>query len=176
MNRSMLSLAATVLLTLTAHTGFAEEPARIPLTTHAAASSDLVARADRALHAYVAACSSGDDEALGRIVTSDAVVEYALEEPRNLPRGRGGRADGQLLGQCRGYEKGGHISNLWIFPTNDSNVVFVQYTIDSDVRTPAQLPDSEHLAVLEMRGDRIVKMRNFTGDTSNPYNTRDIRG
>ena len=54
---------------------------------------------------------------------------------------------------------GAHISRLWIFPTPDSNVVFVQFTIASDVRSPVS--GSEHLGVLEMRGDRILKLRHF---------------
>jgi hypothetical protein len=31
-----------------------------------------------------------------------------------------------------------------------------------DARSPAQVPDSEHLAMIEMRADRIFKIRNFT--------------
>jgi hypothetical protein len=49
----------------------------------------------------------------------------------------------------------------------DSNAVFVQYTISSSVRTLAQLLGSEHLALLEMRGDQIVKMRDFSADSGN---------
>ena len=37
----------------------------------------------------------------------------------------------------------------------------VHYTIGFDVRSPTQVPDSEHLAIIEMRGERIFKMRNF---------------
>ena len=81
MERSLLGLAATVLLTITAQTGFAAKPAQVPAIPQSAASANLIARADRALRDYVAACSSGDVEAFARIVTSDAVVEYALEEP-----------------------------------------------------------------------------------------------
>jgi hypothetical protein len=54
------------------------DPNHVPATPYAAADGNLIARADRALRDYVAARSIGDDEA---IVTSDAVVEYALEEP-----------------------------------------------------------------------------------------------
>ena len=81
MNRSILGFAVTVLLTATVHTGFAAEATHVPATALAAANADLIARADRALRDYVAACSTGDDEAMARIVTSDAVVEYALKEP-----------------------------------------------------------------------------------------------
>jgi hypothetical protein len=37
----------------------------------------------------------------------------------------------------------------------------------SPLSPPAQLPDSEHLALLEMRGDRIAKMRNFSVEAGN---------
>jgi hypothetical protein len=58
MNRSLLSLAATLLLATTVHSGVAAEPAQVPAIPQAAAGADLIARADRALRAYVAACGS----------------------------------------------------------------------------------------------------------------------
>src|SRR6267142_5346728 len=77
MNRSILGLAASVLLTLTVQTGFAAGLVHVPATPPAAASANLIARADRALRDYVAACSTGNEEAVARIVTSDALLEYA---------------------------------------------------------------------------------------------------
>jgi hypothetical protein len=59
---------------------------------------------------------------------------------------------------------GAAVSKLWILPTNDSNVVFVQYATSSDVRAPEQFADVDHLALLEMRGDRIFKLRYFSAD------------
>jgi hypothetical protein len=64
----------------------------------------------------------------------------------------------------RGHSLGAHISNLWIYPPPDSNTLFVHYTTSSDVRSPVELPDSKHLALLEMRGDRIAKIRNSSAD------------
>jgi SnoaL-like domain len=147
--------------------GFTAEPTHVPATAQAAASANLIARADRALRDYVAACSTGDEEALARIVTSDAVVEYTLEEPGTYLA-----VEAAVLSANRWVNTGpigarAHISKLWIFPTNDSNAVFVHYTIGSDVRSPGRRPDSEHLALLEMRGDRIFRMRNFSADDDN---------
>jgi hypothetical protein len=54
-----------------------------------------------------------------------------------------------------------HISNVWIFPTNEPNTVFVQYEAD---RNPASLDGvrrQSQLVMLEMRGDRIARMRSF---------------
>ena len=160
MTRSILGFAVTVLLTATVHTAFAAGTTHVPATALAAANADLIARADRALH-YVAACSTSDEEAMARIVTSDAVVEYALEELGTYLT----VDSAALIAKCSvGSEPTGTVAQvwkLWIFPTPDSNVVFVQYTIGSDVRSPTQVPDSEHLAIIEMRGERIFKMRNF---------------
>jgi hypothetical protein len=164
MNRSILGLAATVVLTMTVQTGFGAEPAHVPATPRAAASANLIDRAERALRDYVAACSTGDDEAIARIVTSDAVVEYALEEPGTYLEVEAATLSVKQPGYAKQTGTGTHISNLWIFPTIDSDAVFVQYTTSSDVRSPAELPDSEHLALLEMRGDRIAKIRNFSAD------------
>ena len=161
MSRSILGFAVTVLLTASVHTGFTAEATHVPATALAAANADLIARADRALREYVAACSIGDEEAMTRIVTSDAVVEYALEEPGTYLTVD---AAALIANRSVSSEPTGSVAQvlkLWIFPTPDSNVVFVQYTIGSDVRSPPQVPDSEHLAIIEMRGERIFKMRNF---------------
>jgi len=163
MNRSISGLAATVLLTMTVHTSFAEEPVQVPTTPQAAASANLIVRADRALRDYVAARSTGDDAAISRILTSDAMVEYALEEPGTYLAVEVAALSAKRSGNAKQTRPGAHISNLWIFPTPDSNTVFVDYTIGSDVRSSAE-PDSEHLALLEMRGDRIVKIRNSSAD------------
>jgi len=167
MNRLIRGLAVTALLTMTVQTGFAAEAVRVPATPPAAASANLIARADRALRDYVAACSTGDIEAFARIVTSDAVVEYALEEPGTYLTVEAAALSAKRSGNSKQTGTEAHISNLWIYPTSDSNVVFVHYTTRSDIRSPAQLPDSEHLALLEMRGDRIFKMRNLGGNAGN---------
>ena len=164
MNRSIFGLAATVLLTMTAQVGFAAEPVHVPATPQAAASANLIARAARGLRDYVAAYSTGDDDAIARIVTSDAVVEYVLEEPGALVVVERAALSANRSGHSKQTGTGTHISNLWIFPTSDSNAVFVQYTTSSDVRSPVEVPNSEHLALLEMRGDRIAKIRNFSAD------------
>jgi hypothetical protein len=164
MNKPILTLAATVVLTMAVHTGFAADPVHAPATPQAAASADIIARADRALRDYVAACSNGDDEAIARIVTSDAMVEYALDEPGTYLAVEAAALSANRAGNAKQTRPGAHISSLRIFPTPDSNTVFVHYKTSSDVRSPAEPPDSEHLALLEMRGDRIVKIRNSSAD------------
>ena len=163
MNTSILRFTATALLAMTVHTSFAAEPTHAPVTAIAAAEANLIS-AERALRGYVAACSTGDDEALARIVTSNAVVEYALKEAGTYLVVEATALSAKRWRNAKQAGAGASISKLWIFPTNDSNVVFVQYATSSDVRSPEQLADAEHLALLEMRGDRIVKLRYFSAD------------
>ena len=164
MNTSILRFTATALLVMTVHTSFAAERTHAPATALAAAEANLISRAERALRGYVAACSTGDDEALARIVTSDAVVEYALKEPGMYLVVEATALSAKRWRNAKRAGAGASISKLWIFPTNDSNVVFVQYATSSDFRSPEQLADAEHLALLEMRGDRILKLRYFSAD------------
>jgi hypothetical protein len=161
MNRSILALATTVLLVLTAHSGVAAEPIHVFATPEAAASANLIARADHALREYVAACSSSDDEMFARNVASNAMVEYALGEPGTYLAVEAAALCANRSANAGQTRSAAHISNLWIYPTPDSNTVFVNYKIDSDVRSPSEPPDSEHLALLEMRGDRILRLRHF---------------
>ena len=164
MNTSILRFTATVLLAMSVHTSFAAERTHVPATALAAATADLIGRADRALRDYVAACSTGDDQAIARIVTSDAVVEYALKEPATYVVVEATALSAKRWGNGKQAGAGASISKLWIFPTPHPNVVFVQLTAISDVRSPAQLVEAEHLALLEMRGDRIFKLRYFSAD------------
>ena len=168
MNRSPSAVAASVLLMLTVPTGFAFEHGQDHAILHAAPSSNLlVARADRALRDYVAACSTADSGALVRIFTNDAVVEYALDEPGTYLTVEAAALVANRVGNSQQTGPGAHISNLQIFPTPDSNTVFVHYTTSADVRTPEEVPASEHLALVEMRGDRICKMRKLGANAGN---------
>jgi hypothetical protein len=59
---------------------------------------------------------------------------------------------------------GKHISNLWLFPTADADTVFARYTLSSDDEATAGTAASatEHLAVLTVRGNRILESRDLT--------------
>jgi len=51
----------------------------------------------------------------------------------------------------------GKISGLWLFPTADADTVFAEY------RTSGQTASAtDHLVVLTLKGDRIVKMSDLT--------------
>jgi len=46
------------------------------------------------------------------------------------------------------------LSNVWIFATGDANSVFVSYTTDA-----------QHLALVEMKGQRIASLRDLNSNT-----------
>jgi hypothetical protein len=52
----------------------------------------------------------------------------------------------------------GPVADVWVFPTADANTVFVRYTVDT----------SEHLLLVEMKGDQIATLRDFTTEVTGP--------
>jgi hypothetical protein len=52
----------------------------------------------------------------------------------------------------------GPIADVWVFPTADANTVFVRYTVNT----------SEHLLLVEMKGDQIATLRDFTTEVTGP--------
>jgi hypothetical protein len=57
---------------------------------------------------------------------------------------------------------GEHISNLWLFPTAEEEMVFAQYVV-SNGRASSQLKGSQqHLELLKVSGNRIVEQLDLT--------------
>jgi hypothetical protein len=82
-------------------------------------------------------------------------VDYALEEPDTYLS----MSQPSLTSSCAIF--GGEqtrVANLWIFPTADGKSVFVRY----EVRDSVSSTSHEHLSLLEMRGDRIARLLNFS--------------
>jgi hypothetical protein len=161
-------LIAALMLSMNSMTTLAADLVTAPVASVSKVNADLTSRADHVLHDYVLACSVHDGQAIGRAVTSDAVFEYVLDEPGSYLT-----IDAtSLLAHCAIEERIGksplRISNLRIFPTGDSNSVFVRYTTSASDSQPAvehsEQPTltSEHLVLVELRGDRIAKLRDFT--------------
>jgi hypothetical protein len=161
-------LIAALMLSMNSMTTLAADLVPAPAASMSKVNADLTSRADHVLHDYVLACSVHDGQAIGRAVTSDAVFEYVLDEPGSYLT-----IDAtSLLAHCAIEERIGksplRISNLLIFPTGDSNSVFVRYTTSASDSQPAvehsEQPTltSEHLVLVELRGDRIAKLRDFT--------------
>jgi hypothetical protein len=59
-----------------------------------------------------------------------------------------------------------HISNLWLYPTADEDMVFAQYVVTTNKASVAA--SQQHFELLKMKGDRIVEQRDLTraGDDS----------
>ncbi len=156
MNRSIaLFPAVGALLTLAAGARAADLmdghtiKAHVPQTAAARKWSDLISRTERALGGYVAACASGEGQALSRVTTDDLHIEYTLGEPGTYLVMDGGASSPVGCAAMAGLSS--RTSNVWIFPTNAS-VVFVQFD------TPTQ----RQLALVEMRGDRIARIVNLS--------------
>ena len=140
-----LSLAADVAMC-------ADQTAQVPSTAAAQSAAKLISRAERAINGFVAACVARDARALGSVTTGQVRVEYALEEPGTYLS----MDASSLLAACAANNAGSRVSNLWIFPTNDANTVFVQYDAQS-----TEAGSHGQLALVELKGDRISRMVNF---------------
>jgi hypothetical protein len=59
---------------------------------------------------------------------------------------------------------GKHISNLWLFPTAEADTVFARYNLSADDEATSGTAASatEHLAVLTVRGNRVLESRDLT--------------
>jgi len=136
-------------------------PASVPHTPAATRSAAVIARAESAFAAYLAACSSQSARDLLAALTDDAVVEYASQNPGTYRMVDAFALIGEVTDASTRDAGAQQVSGVWIYPTNDANVVFVQYEAQSG---PASLPGTRkqpQLVMLEMRGDRIARMRSF---------------
>ncbi len=82
-------------------------------------------------------------------------------EPVNTPTIAQSTANADLIARSnravRQYVQG-PIADVWVFPTAEANTVFVRYTVNA----------SEHLLLVEMKGDQIATLRDFTTEVTSP--------
>jgi hypothetical protein len=124
--------------------------AHVPDTEAARKSADLIARAEKVLSAYLAACSAGETPALRQITTIDLRVDQALEEP-----GAFVTYHGSTTAACDAFgASGASLEDYWILPTNDETAVFVHA--------------EGRLALLELRDERIARVVNYGARPSGP--------
>jgi hypothetical protein len=164
MKRSIALFPAigAALLTLTATTGARASDlvdatpikAQVPETAAARKWAGLIARTERALGGYVNACVSGEGRALSRVTTDDLHIEYTLNEPGTYLTVDGANASAGCAAMAGLLAR---TSYVWIFPTN-SAAVFVQF----DAPASAGAPSQRQLALVEMRGERIARIVNFS--------------
>jgi hypothetical protein len=156
------SLVVTVFaLAFAADAAHASEMAQVPQSAAAQAAAGAILRAERAIIGYVSACASNDAQDLNSVLTEDARIEFALDEPGTYLS----IDASSWAGDCAASTHSGdspQISNLWIFPTLDANALFVQYDVPASTGSMRE----RQLVLIEMRGDRIVRMVNFSSSTS----------
>lgn len=160
-----LVITAVLLLTKSITT-VADEPTHTPTTSQAKQNAALIAKVDHALRDYLLGSAMHDAPAIGRSVTSDAVFEYVLEEPGSYVTVDATSLSTHWSNDANTQPSPTNVSNLWIFPTGDSNSVFVRYTTSTAGESAMAEERSEHLALVEMRGDRIAKLRDFTSSAN----------
>ncbi len=87
---------------------------------------------------------------------------WAADVPVNVPDTAKAVQAGDLIARAKralADKLGAGVANVWIFPTNDANTVFVQYSIATTSAVCTIALPAEHLAVVVMNGDRIEKLR-----------------
>jgi hypothetical protein len=96
---------------------------------------------------------------LGASLTAQA------DEASHIPATPQSQANAALIAKAdhalRDSVKG--LSNVWIYATGDSNAVFVSYRTDTD-----------HLALVEMKGEQIASLRDLNSSTE-PVRTASSR-
>lgn len=130
----------------------AESSTRVPDIEATRPAAALISRADRAIRRYLDACRTAREAP--DVVTSDARIEYTLDSPGEFLS----LDASSIFASCRSMgAAAAQPEYLWIFPTGESDAVFIQY------ETPAsgETPQARQLALVEMRGERIQRMRNF---------------
>jgi hypothetical protein len=167
-NSLMLRILAIALLTISMQTALAGNAEadftggtvfRFPTTTtETVDSAKLITRVERALSRYATGCAAHDEHAIADALTRFAVIEY----PTTVV-GRFVSVDAIAAEKCwaaSALEPGrSHKSQFWIFPTREMNFVFVQYTLI--VGTPGAAQSVQALALVELEGDRIARIRDY---------------
>jgi len=130
----------------------AGDTVQTPRTAAARAAGDLIARVERAITGYVAACGSRDEKRLSDLTTDDVRVEFTLDQPGAYLT----LSSEALMASCVPGVTPPAKQQMWVFPTNDADAVFVQYEVSGISEATTR-----QLALVEMRGEQIARMRNF---------------
>jgi hypothetical protein len=77
-------------------------------------------------------------------------------EPSHIPATAQSKANAAVIAKADHAlrESVSGLSNVWIFATGNADSVFVSYTTDT-----------RHLALVEMKGDRIARLRDLNSST-----------
>jgi hypothetical protein len=154
---NMIFVPLGVLIALAAH---ADVTAKTPRIAAAQNAAGVISHAQRAITSFVAACASRDAARLNSVTTDDVRIEYALEDPGSYLSVDAASLITACAAQADASSTGPRIANLWIFPTSDASTVFVQYDLTAGAEGP---PQRRQLALVELRGERIARMLNYSG-------------
>jgi hypothetical protein len=134
----------------------ADAIANSPRTASSAKAVQLNTNVRDALTRFIAGCSTHDAQLLDSVTTDDVRIEYSLNAPGTYLS-----LDAISLADDCGInmESGSHIRTIQIYPTNDENVVFVEFDTTND---SSIVPLKRQLALIEMRGAKIARLLNFS--------------
>jgi hypothetical protein len=161
--KSLLSRMAFLVISTFAVTCFsiAAEPSfRTPATLHARQGADLLRRAQHAVTNLYAACGRHDRVGVEAALTSDGVVAYTLEDSGTYLAVDADALTALCANHTEGLDSNANLTDFWIFPTAQANTVFIQYRASQSAEPSSSVRG--HLVVVEMRGDRISKLRDLT--------------
>jgi hypothetical protein len=129
-------------------------------------SAPLIANVERALSRYAAGCGIHDENAGADVFTSFAVIEYASSVAGHFigidAIGAENCWAASALTDTRLSE-----SPIWIYPTSEANDVFIQYTVV--IGTGAAQHTVQDIALVEMAGDRIARIRDYTPQVDSTF-------
>jgi hypothetical protein len=130
-----------------------------PATAQANQDRDLLERAAYALERYVAVCRLHERRDLTHLVTRHLAVEYLSASAGIVRPAADLTASPDLCVGARALAGSGQLSDLWVFPTDAPDAVYVQFGLNAGDRPNATSAD--HVAMLIMHGDRIASLRIF---------------
>jgi hypothetical protein len=169
MNKPLISLILASIVTLAAPSVLASETESVitagpqfrsvTMAPDRQTSPPLIANVERALSRYGTACGAHDENAVADVFTSFAVIAYASNIPGRFVATNAITAErcwaADALTSSRLNE-----SQIWIYPTSEPNDVFIQYTIV--IGTGAAQHTMQDIALVEMAGERIARIRDYT--------------
>jgi hypothetical protein len=147
----------------------ADAIAKSPPAAAGAEAGQLSTKFQHALTQFIAGCSSHNSQLLNSVTTDDVRIEYSLDTPGTYLT-----FDAISLDIDCGInmESGGsQIRAMRIYPTNDEDVVFVEFDTTSD---STMAPSKRQLALIEMRGEKIARLLNFSPPTKALVSARGV--
>jgi ketosteroid isomerase-like protein len=156
-------IIATLISGLGGQPAFAESA----LTSITAREQSIeLANAKAALGRYLSACSGTGSDATepAPMFTEDAVVELKLaSHPEWTVVVQGSDAFGKYVADLSQFGAMWNFTDVYYFPTQQPDVVFVQYTASALSRTTGQPLRYRSMVMVELSGERIARVTDVNG-------------